>query len=479
MATVGIGAHFFKKSLNDYRDWRWAIPREAMQNSMDAPHSKNIEAWLEVKDGNTVFSWGNDGDPMSKDELVGKLLTLGESGKDFQGTVGGFGAAKLILLFCHIDYTIYSGHFYVTGSGGNYTLEERDHYYPGTLTKVTIEGDVREILTSNLVQFLYMAQWHGTIKVNGQIFEPSLNKGSRRREFDWGVVYTNKTFPNRLVVRIHGIPMFYRYVDSNRRCVVVELKAGDASVLQSNRDSLKSDYQRQLDAFIDELTVNKVSALRDVEPAYIHYDGEKLYNHCVKAQETMREIVAAAYATVNQKDEDAAIVDQKVNFAPPTKMTVEQGRKSQISHEFIVKNTTGMDIPIHYLPSDFSDYSKRLARVWIATLLALHDLFNKEVTFSVGFIFDEDRDAEFERGVYGDVYYINPIKIVKQDNTNSRSMAKRWKFTSAGRWAIVADALHEFVHGAVGLHGHDELYSSSLTELTGVVLKERQRFNNV
>jgi len=483
MATVGIGAHFFKKSLNDYRDWKWAVPREAMQNSIDAPHSKNIEAWCETKDGNTVFSWGNDGDPMSKEELVGKLLTLGESGKDFQGTVGGFGAAKLVLLFAHINYTIYSGHYYVTGSGGNYTLEEREHYYPGTLTKVTIEGDVSGVLISNLVQFFYMAQWHGTVKINGQIFEAGLNKGSRRREFDWGVVYTNKTFMNRLVVRIHGIPMFYRYVDSNKRCVVVELKSGDASVLQSNRDSLKSEYQQQLDAFIDELTVNKISALRDVEPAYIHYDGKKLLNQHIKADETMREIVAEVQAALSDKAKERAnevvAEDQKANINQPIKMTTQKGRQSIISHEFIVKNTTDMDIPIHYLPSDFSSYSKRLVRVWVASLLTLHKLFNKEASFSVGFIFDEEsREAEFENGVYGSVYYINPIKIVKQDNSNSRSMAKRWKFTSAGRWAILADALHEFTHGAIGIHGHDELFSSTLTEMTGVVLNKRQTFNS-
>ena len=111
-------------------------------------------------------------------------------------------------------------------------------------------------------------------------------------------------------------------------------------------------------------------------------------------------------------------------------------------------------------------------------MLALHDLFGKKVEFSVGFIFDEDRAAEVESGVgYGNVYYINPITIIKQDSSNSRSMAKRWKFTPAGRWSILAKAVHEYVHGAMGLSGHDELYSSTLTELMGVVLKERQRFN--
>ncbi|MFA5379332.1 MAG: hypothetical protein WC455_26485, partial [Dehalococcoidia bacterium] len=85
---------------------------------------------------------------------------------------------------------------------------------------------------------------------------------------------------------------------------------------------------------------------------------------------------------------------------------------------------------------------------------------------------------EFERNdEYGDVYYVNPITIIKQKGSNSRSMAKRRKFNAAGRWAIVADALHEFVHGAIGLSGHDELYSSTLTEMMGVVLKEHQQFN--
>ena len=482
MATVGIGAHFFRKSLDDYRDWKWAMPREAMQNSMDAPHAKNIDVWIENKGENTLFTWGNDGDPMSKEELVGKLLTLGESGKDFQGTVGGFGAAKLILLFAHLHYEIFTGNYYVSGNGGNYTLEERDHCYPGTLTKVTLAGDVRDTLAGNLAQFLFMAQWGGTIKINGQEFNTSLKKGSRRREFDWGVVYTNKSIANRMIVRIHGIPMFYRYVDCNRRCVVVELKTGDASVLQSNRDALKSEYQHQLDSFIDEITIDKVSALRDVSPQYIHYDGSRLFsNRQIKARETMQQIVSAAYATLPTHNEDepteTVIEDHKTDYAPAPISTSGLGTHSKLSYEFVIKNTTGMEIPTHYLPSEFSEYSARLTKIWVQVMLALHDLFDKKADFSVGFIFDEEREAESENGNYGQVYFINPISIIKQNGSNSRSMAKRWKFTPAGRWAILADALHEFIHGALGLHYHDELYSSTLTTMAGVLLKERQRFN--
>lgn len=481
MATVGIGQHFFRKSLDDYRDWKWAMPREAMQNSMDAPHTKNIDIWIEKKAENTLFMWGNDGDPMSKEELVGKLLTLGESGKDFQGTVGGFGAAKLILLFAHLHYEIFTGNYYVSGSGGNYTLEERDRCYPGTLTKVTVEGDVQEVLTGNLVQFLYMSQWSGTVKINGQVFEANLHKGSRRREFEWGTVYTNKTFLNRLVVRIHGIPMFYRYVDSNKRCVVVELKAGDASILQSNRDALKSEYQHQLDAFIDELTIDKTSALRDVSPQYTHYSGKKFANQHAVVRETMKQIVSAAYATLPTYEEEEKVEviaeDHKAVYAPPRVAARDLGVHSKLNYDFIVKNTTGMEVPTHYLPSEFSEYSMRLAKIWAQVMLALHDTFNIDAEFSIGFIFDEDNEAQFEAREYGQVYYINPITIQRQGHSSSRSMAKRWKFTPSGRWAILADALHEFVHGAIGLNYHDELYSTTLTTMMGVLLKERQRFN--
>ena len=492
---VGIGPSFFKKSFNDYRDWKWAMVREALQNSMDAPHSKNIHIWIERQDGNTLFSWGNDGEPMSEEVLTQKFMTLGESGKDFKnGAVGGFGKAKELLVMCHLHYEIMTGGWDVVGSGGNYEITNREHY-AGTHTKVLIEGDITNELTQNLKVFLFMAQWRGTVTINGEIYNDSLRKGSRRREFDWGVVYTNKSISNRMVVRINGIPMFYRHLDCNGRCVVVELKSGNATVLQSNRDSLKYEYQSQLDAFIDEITINKVSAFRDTQPQYTHYNGKKLFNlAATRANDAIQNIIAEAYATIptrsdydeqvaatisTQSDErvETVIEDEVVAYAPAKKATYEQGNQSKISHEFVIKNNTGMEVPTHYLPSDFSEYSEKLTKIWVKAMLALHELFDKKAEFSVGFIFDEDRAAEFESGTgYGDVYYINPITVIKS-SSNSRSMAKRWKFTPAGRWSILAKAVHEYVHGAMGLHGHDELYSSTLTELMGVVLKERQRFN--
>jgi hypothetical protein len=371
------------------------------------------------------------------------------------------------------------------------------------LSKVWLQGDLVEELLQQFRSFVFMTQWSGFVTINNKDYPCGFRKGSRRREFEWGTVYTNKSISNRMVVRIGGMPMFHRHLDCKNRCVLVELNRGNADVLQSNRDALKWNYQTQLDSFIDEVTVDKTSAFRDTSPCYLHFSGDKLRNQRqILANQAMRSIVNEAYATVPSgpaagDDEERAgtvaapngvdttdlapimaAVQKTAVYEEATQQQIQQvQRKSKLTHEFIVKNTTGMEVPTHYLPHAFSTYSTKLAKIWAKVLLAVHELFNKEAEFSVGFIFDEEHEAQLDNSDYGTLYLINPAVIVKQNNSNSRSLAKRWKFTAAGRWAIVSDALHEFVH-ANGLMAHDELFSSKLTEMTGVVLCERQRFNS-
>jgi hypothetical protein len=492
---VKIGPSFFKKAFNDYSEWRWAFAREAAQNSIDAPHS--TELFVDIKrDGeDTLVIWSNNGAPMSRDELCNKFMALGESGKEFQGTVGGFGKAKEILAFCHKRYEIYTGNYHVVGSGGDYTLEECDHY-KGTMTKVWIAGDEVYNIEQMFKTFVYMSQWKGRYEINGKVLVGEFRKGSRRRNFSWGTIYTNKSISNRLIVRIHGIPMFYRHLECNGRCVVVELTSGDASVLQSNRDNLSWRYQSELNSFIDDITVDKQSAFRDTSPRYHHFSGEKLRMQATKY--SIAAIIDEAYATVPV----AVAVEEEVSVAPAGVATVDQrtlttaaltsavavheeasqdevrkmNKSSRISCEFVVKNTTGMEVPTFYMPYAFSGYSTKVASCWAKCLLAIHELFNKPVEFAIGFIFDDEREAEHEVGDYGTVYYVNPITIVKQNNSNSRSMSKRWKLTSAGRFAILAAAVHEFVHHT-GYGPHDEGYANMLTSMMGVVLANIKRFH--
>ncbi len=123
-SSVTVSPEFFANACNDYADFWWAFVREFMQNCMDAPRSSQIKVTISEEGDFTYFTVWNNGASMSQDELLGKLLALGGSGKHFEGTVGGFGKAKEILYFCHAGYEIVTGGLRVEGCGSGYNLFE-------------------------------------------------------------------------------------------------------------------------------------------------------------------------------------------------------------------------------------------------------------------------------------------------------------------------------------------------------------------
>ncbi|MBW2672190.1 MAG: hypothetical protein JRD89_02085 [Deltaproteobacteria bacterium] len=489
--AVQIGPDFFAKAKNDYADWRWALVREFMQNCIDCG-SKLIDITIgsapatvengAVVSGDTVLVVKNDGKPMTEDVLVNKLLSLGASGKDFVGTVGGFGKAKEILYFCHQEYQIHSGSLLVVGKGAGYDLSSVEFLH-GTESVITIEGDCIIELCSAAAKFASECQWKGELRVNGEPLKTNLKKGKRRRDLGWAVVYTNKTFPGRLIVRIDGMPMFSRYV-SHDRCVVVEVDRSSGEALTSNRDGLTWEYRQKLDAFVEQLVVDKVSALRDhPKTTYHHFDGER--QQCASTA-VMQDLVSAAYATMpkppvaDPAEGETLSVDQQVGYDdnPSFAETAIRMERGRCGYEFIVKNNTNLTVPDHFLPFYFSAYSSKLVSVWIKCLLELHELFGHKDSFAVGFLLDDIREAECEvTEEYGRVYYINPAVIVEQVCSRSRSLKKRWLFNNAGKYQLLAVAVHEFVHG-FGYGVHDEGYANQMTNMVGTAFANKKRFHH-
>ena len=85
---ISVGRRFYQSIREQYSNYPLAFAREALQNCIDYGRSQiSIDIFLEGNNTRCVFS--NDGRAMSLDEIHGKLFTLGESGKEFQGTVGG------------------------------------------------------------------------------------------------------------------------------------------------------------------------------------------------------------------------------------------------------------------------------------------------------------------------------------------------------------------------------------------------------
>jgi hypothetical protein len=106
-------------------------------------------------------------------------------------------------------------------------------------------------------------------------------------------------------------------------------------------------------------------------------------------------------------------------------------------------------------------------------MLEMHRLFDKEGDFAIGFVFDDQVEAEWESGQFGTVYYINPAQVVEQLSSNSKSFKKRFALTERNRFLMLA--LHEFVHGC-GCQYHDENYANKLTQMAVKVLDEKKRF---
>jgi hypothetical protein len=504
MHRVKIGPQFFAKAKNDYANWHWAWVREINQNSIDAAGCTEVHFTTRItEDGNTEVIVRNNGEPMTREILVDKLLALGESGKNFEGTVGGFGKAKELLMLTHLNWAVSTGGLRAAGEGGEYALEEAGWWY-GTETTVTMEGNQEEELHRMFRRFCLCGQWSGTFYWNGEAHKATQYKGSPRRDMGWAKVYTNKSRSNIMIVRIGGIPMFTRWVDVDR-CVIVELEGTSADVLTSNRDGLTGNAAEELSSFTTELAVDKKKALkRSRNPLYRRYAGRKLRHESIRQDGrdiSVRDLVGAEPAAGGRPDlaevtnEGAGNGINGIGDGPdagPAYHEDEHGggyraaaysgggmeirQVATLGQEFIIKNETDLIVPAMYRPDsgEFSKYSQKLVRIWGRLLLEMHKLFDREDEFALGFIFDEDSEAEHETGQFGRVYYLSPCKIVEQKSSYSRSFRKRFKLTQRNRLLMIA--LHEFIHG-LGLDYHNEEYANKLTDMAWKVWDNRSRFN--
>lgn len=471
--AIAVGPEFFQKAKNDYSNWRWALAREYLQNSIDCG-SDHIDVRLQyLEDLNvTTLAVNNNGEPMTKETLTGKLLSLGSSGKDFNNSVGGFGKAKEILYFCHESYEIITGNLTVRGAGAGYNLTEGDNERHGTLSTITIKGNEVDDLARQFKRFIYLSAWKGTFTINGETIEDRLNKGAHRRDFDWCQVHSNKSFEGLMVVRMEGMPMFTRDI-TFKGTIVVTMTGKSADYLTSNRDGLNAKYGNDLDRFVVNLAVNKRSALKPKQPKRSKYDGYKLKGFAARVDTTKptTELATEEISTTTTLSRIFANANDAAKDAIITKIVNVLSNVQRM--EFHINVETDLKIPDYYAPDQFSDYARTLVERWASILVEIAIMERNDKPFSIGFCFTEDAVAQHDGGVL----LINPVKIDQQPG-KPRTMSRRWTFNNEGNWDLVASAAHEWVH-FMGHSDHDEDYSSALTELFGRCLANRSKFGSI
>lgn len=465
MSSVKIGHEFFKNIKSDYSNWKLAIIREFAQNGIDARGTKTIK----FTTGPGTLTVSNDGQPMDEDTLINKFLALGGTTKGVND-IGGFGVAKALLCFMHKSYTIRTGTLLVQGSGAEYTLQRDLPYYHGTETTIQL---VEPTDFEPFIKYIaFYTQWNGAFYLNGEHYSTSHHKGKPRRDFGWCKVYTNRLTTNKMVIRINGIPMFVRHCDQDKNCVVVEITGPSKEILTANRDGLRYEYSSQLDAFLVALSVDKRSALSQHESEVTHYKGRKLSNY-EKSTAT-----ASEDTTETIKDRSPSMADipdfqdgNRTFGRSTTWLQVEDN--VAFNTDFVIKNNTRLKIANHFIPGSMSTYSENLLHVWQEAVLGVMKSCNINGQVTIGFIFDEEREAEYYRtDTLGHVILINPVNI----NTEKGVMKNKWAMTAQGKWSLIAIAAHELVH-FMGLSAHNEDYASKLTEIIGKLLANRKVFS--
>lgn len=463
---INIGPNYFRKELNEYSNWTWAYIREAMQNCIDAKGSTKINIHTTAtEDNKTIITFGNNGEPMDTETITGKLLSLGETGKEFNNTIGGFGKAKILLYFAQESYTIHTGTHLVTGQGGHYTIEEAEHV-KGTISTVTINA-TKEKIDQEIEKFCQYTQWHGTITHNGTPKPTNLTKGYFRKEIKLGRVYTNKELKDKMVIRIGGIPMFIRYCNLP---IIIELTGPSSESLTSNRDGIKYEYAEELQRLINKIATEGTRALTAETTTITKWEGPKQYPRPPKSAKQL------AYAT-NEETKAPAFTEAlaqtrrqiMTSLGVPSNI---QHPKPQYKHSMFVINETTLEIPDIYTPNNFSDYSKRLIAAWSNVMMTIHTIMDNLIPFDVGFIFSETVLAECRIASSNLIYSINPCKIIA-DKTGVR-LKKRYTITK-DKYNIISAGIHEYTH--IEHKSHDSEFAAALTHNTAAIMKEIKQFH--
>lgn len=251
-SQVTLPRDYFAKAKREYSNWVFSWWREATQNSVDSG-AKNIHFTIDVDEkGQIVVSCKDDGCGMSESVLRDVFLALGGTNKG-NGATGGFGYAKVILLFAHLKYQIRSNEFVVNGEGGNYTLATSDTPIKGTIITVVI-GDSSTVtnVRNQLIDFLN----HSTVSdvkfsINGESHKIKEIIHAYKVDTSIGLLQFSDCSRDysRLAIRVNGLAMFYHDVfvsSSSTFTGTLDLNRPSIEILTSNRDSLIGEYSRTL-----------------------------------------------------------------------------------------------------------------------------------------------------------------------------------------------------------------------------------------
>ena len=508
-------SYFVKSAQRDYNNPKNAFWREFLQNSVDAK-SKNIEFKLYRNEQNKlIFECNDDGCGMTEDIIRNKLLTLGETSKDSSGSsTGGFGVAKILIYFSHPAYQIRTQDNVVVGSGGSYEITKGE-YVRGTKALVEINHDVidtgyLESVTDSLFNEISLSYLPNVnITVNGRTINAELKRG--REVVDLGdiVIYKrllHETTSDYALIRVNGLHMFSKYIDTQKFQLVVELKTYSVNILTTNRDGFKWDWQDKVSQALNEICQDPSKTKKG---SNVNLFIGKSGRYSPVSEELLKAIsenVSEKIAQVTSEEVAIQIATEEIaqaGLSVEHTNTLQSAVTAKIQKSFreFISNGTSFElsvfdlktildhnvyiqtignyrkVPTLWRPENFSDKQKNLLDLWGKIVgLVLRDTGYANVQYDVGYIFDDGSQGGKTLARYTKttsalhIFFLNPTEYGEQKffpaAANKRVEVILW---------LLNLAVHEVTHYA-GCSGHNHEFVSTEATLKLKVLQNIQEY---
>lgn len=495
MGTVTVPAEFFREELRVYADWREAFARELLQNALDARARRiSVQFSTDASHGRVVFD--DDGVGMTRQVLEEVFFALGRTTKHEAESIGGFGRARIIICFAQARYRIRTGHLLVEGTGGEYQISEVDEHHQGCEFAIDLQDKDCDAMERAFRRLLATCSITVPIRVDGQLVEtaPLPARASRvLRDAEgspWGRVYVQPGGVGKLVLRVHGLAMAYRWIPGNEDIFVEIVPARSREVLSASRDQLHSAFREQVDQFVADLSSNRRRALRPPqEPldlrvgggGFLRTDATREHDDTVQAAgDPSSGQVAAVPGTgifvgVTPANGAAAKHMAEAAYRPADLHAAASANPEAVDTHlgfdvFLMADTRSARVRRLARAFDPSYWNERTGRRRRALLLAwkeavavalesLVELHPElvQVLWTVGWTFDSESRAAHRNLGDGHVLVLNPV-------TPSGALA--YQLSRRGdRRRLLAAAVHEVAH--VAIETHDEDYAALLTGLFG------------
>lgn len=505
MPQVAIPASHFTQSVRrHYNRPDVALVRELIQNAVDAGATEIKFNLIENGDKWHLTCLDN-GCGMTKEIMVKALLTMSGSFKG-PNSIGGFGAAKEIILFQHGAYKITTCQngvsTCVVGAQLDYEFEDCNLAADGTLIDLTFHEDYKlntSEFRTEIEAFFCKCNPTAKIFLDDREIKPKFTGWEEGEPEDWCNVKIHEDIygTSYTWVRIKGILMFEAYTGPNKTQVVIEVTKPSTNIMTVNRDGFVWQYTEKVGKIVNSIVMEKENygkaynskllwsgKNRSFEPVEV----EKAFSDAPFDQFSAKAIALAINQTIESiktTDPDASRAIIRDRLTDRTKEIAENlgMLKKDIDialariddmicdhyADFVVHiRGKGFDkVPDHLNPAKMSRAYVKLAQLWkhcVKLVMAANEI---SVDYRIGWVIDHDEKIQATHSNEGGVhtFLLNPV-LTWMDSSNHMAVFNE----------MLLIACHEVTH--IRNQYHDESFTGSIHGMIHKTLCTVNKGNN-